>query len=631
MASHKPFTRGQTQVLYRHLPEAISEHDDYGLCKILSVTQSDAPINRDALFDALSGALAQWSNAAFRAKFPDPTDSAKRTRYAIGTPLEVRFEPFPLIFSCRKCNRVSDYDRLKKAQGPAGRCGHCGGAMVQMRYVQAHNCGRLEELKLPYKSCPNGHSSEHLELYDPGRVRQARWRCRQCGADIQGLRMTPCKCAYNDSLPTGSYERWLKVVPTGDPSLYSTHTLAFVNFAERVDLAVHGADDGYSFLLARVWGLVDGPSDEVLKARAQWSGDGANSEFEELIEALRQANPNHSKVKEFDARNKRPPGQMAIDRIHTLLKGADNSLTSPPPRWLIEHVTLLEKTSLTTVVDVARMFRARNEEEQATEIEQAANTASSLLGVRRISVINDFPLALCAFGYTRMAREPARAIINPFPADEHGRFPLYVLSSETEALWFQLDPTNVTSWLIANGLLASELPGTTELAWACLFKNVPGLRASTYRPDSGDRCAAAVRMLLHTISHVLLKRIEWSGFAPSSIGEYLIPGTLSFILYANRYAETKIGGLTTLFEQRLGLWLWDAVQAARDCIYDPICTDDGGSCAGCTYREHNCIAFNRELSRAVLFGGPTPQNGELSGAVVHQGYWSQSWLAVPKS
>lgn len=632
MASHKPFTRGQTQVLYRHLPQAIFEHDDYGLCKVESVTQSDVPVNREALFDALSGALSQWATQGFHEKYPDPRDEAKRSRYSVGAPREVRFEPYPLNFCCRKCGRVASYDRLQKAGGAPGKCPHCSGSMSQVRYVQAHNCGRLEELKLPFKKCPNGHGPEHLMFYDPGRVRQARWRCRLCGADIQGMRMTPCKCAYNDSLSnnTPPYEKWLKVIPTGDPSLYIAHTLAFVNFPEDAEARFRAADGAHALWLARVWRLLDKPVAEVLKQRAESKGADSDSEVEELIEALRAANPHHPKVREYDARKAQPPGQAAIDKVAALLGSAVGELSGPPRRWLTEHVTLLDRTSITTVPDVARILHARGDDVQASEIEVAATRAADLLGIQSIQIINDFPLALCAFGYTRTAREPSRAVINPFAADENGKFPLYVVASETEALWFQLDPIRVVSWLVANGLAAGPTPSSADTAWAWLFVNVPGLRESVYQPNYGDSRAVAVRTLLHTMSHVFLKRIEWSGFAPSSIGEYLIPGTLSFILYANRYAETKIGGLTTLFEQRLSTWLWDGVQSGRECIYDPICTDEGGSCAGCTHREHNCVAFNRELSRAMLYGGPTPQHGEFDGALLREGYWSQAWAVMPE-
>ena len=123
------------------------------------------------------------------------------------------------------------------------------------------------------------------------------------------------------------------------------------------------------------------------------------------------------------------------------------------------------------------------------------------------------------------------------------------------------------------------------------------------------------------MSHVFLQRIEWSGFSSSSIGEYLFPETLSFVLYANRFAETKIGGLTTLFEQRLPLWLRDTAQAGCDCMYDPLCGEEGGSCAGCLHREHNCSLFNHQLSRAVLYGGHLPIDEGLEQDRIRHGYW----------
>ena len=126
------------------------------------------------------------------------------------------------------------------------------------------------------------------------------------------------------------------------------------------------------------------------------------------------------------------------------------------------------------------------------------------------------------------------------------------------------------------------------------------------------------------MSHVLLRHVEWSGFSQNSVGEYLIPGALAGILYANRYAETKIGGLTTLFEHQLGIWLDDSAQSGTQCVYDPFCTDEGGTCVGCLHREYNCPQFNRELSRAVLYGGPTPPP-ELGGALgvptIDRGFW----------
>lgn len=631
MAQPKAFTRGQTQVLYRNLPQAIFEHDDYGLCKVEAVTLSEAPINRDALFDALADALSRWTNPKFRDRFPDPRDPAKRSRYAIGEPREVRFAPYPLLFRCRSCERVVRYSDLVKRAGPLGKC-QCGGPLVRLTYVQAHNCGRLEELRFPDKRCPKGHGVADIAFYDPGRVRQARWYCKVCKSDIQGLRMTPCKCAYNDSLPPGSppYEKWLKVVPTGDPSLYIPHTLAFVNFPEDQESRIKGAKDGLALMLARAWGLLSDPVAKVVKERDRASGGDADDMQEQLVAALRATNPDHPLVKKYDEARAAPIGKQAIDRVSELLEHNATLLSAPPRRWLIEYTTLLDATDLSDVRKVAAMLRRRGDDDGAAEIESAQESAKALMGIEAVRVVNDFPLALCAFGYTRTARDPGRTVINPFPPDGSGKNPIFALGSETEALWFQLDPTRVAAWLISNGLGAGvALTGSAE-AWAWIYRQLPGLRQSSYEPDYNEPASTAVRTLLHTLSHVFLRRIEWSGFAPSSVGEYLIPGSLSFILYANRYAETKIGGLTTLFEQRLGTWLWDAVQSGHECIYDPLCGDEGGSCAGCTHREHNCPFFNRELSRAALYGGPTPAGSELGGMALRQGYWAQAWKAAPE-
>ncbi|WP_411878569.1 hypothetical protein [Polaromonas sp. YR568] len=383
-------------------------------------------------------------------------------------------------------------------------------------------------------------------------------------------------------------------------------------------------------MLARTWGLLNETVGNTLRERDNIGKGAENTFMAEMVEALRATDPNNALVRKYDADKSRPSGQEALDKVASLLARSAVSLSAAPRRWLIEHTTLLDKTNISTTTDVAEMLRRRGDDAGAVDIEEAMRKARDLMGISDVRVVNDFPLALCAFGYTRTSRDPSRTVVTPFPIDERGKIPIFALSSETEALWFQLDPVRVVRWLIENGLSSGAVPATSEAASAWLYGQVPGLRDAPHEPGYNGQAAVAVRTLLHTMSHVFLRRIEWSGFSPSSVGEYLIPGSLSFILYANRYAETKIGGLTTLFEQRLNTWLWDAVQAGHECVYDPICGDDGGSCAGCTHREHNCIHFNRELSRATVYGGPTPEQGVLDGLPIRYGYWNAAWQAAPK-
>ena len=195
------FTRGQTQVLYQFLPGAVFEHDQYGFCRITAVEIQEKPINQDAIFNALADLLFQWPDDSFRPGFPDPRQQNNRRLYVIGTPTTVRFDPFPTLLECRRCRRVHRLrDLTRRPNAQPRQCPECSGILGQLRYVQAHNCGRMEELYYPPNACPR-HASRFLMFLDTGRVRSARWRCGACGdAEVGRLRMTPCTCQYSRSL-----------------------------------------------------------------------------------------------------------------------------------------------------------------------------------------------------------------------------------------------------------------------------------------------------------------------------------------------------------------------------------------------------------------------------------------------
>lgn len=74
---------------------------------------------------------------------------------------------------------------------------------------------------------------------------------------------------------------------------------------------------------------------------------------------------------------------------------------------------------------------------------------------------------------------------------------MFSISSETEALWFQLDPRRVAAWLIANGLATRRIGDTGEEAWAWLYAEIPGLRESPHEPGYQQPEAVLVRTLLH--------------------------------------------------------------------------------------------------------------------------------------
>lgn len=622
----RELTRGQTQVLYRYLPGAIFDHDDYGLCKVEQITlkEPETPLNRDALFDAVYDAVLSWPEP-LRTSYPDLRTPQGKGRIRVGVTGEVRFNPYPETVQCTKCNYATTYSKLPRRSGggPVNACPRsgCMGKMKQLRYVEAHNCGRLEPLRLP--SCKRC-GQQQARLFDPGRTALARWTCLNCGYEMGKLHMTPCTCAYTTAVKEESSRphdprTYLSVYPTGEPGLFIPQVLTFINFEQHQEQALSNANQGEALMLARVWGLLTEKVLDVVRARQRNSSGEQQDQVSELIEAMRKISPDHHLVKDYDAKKASPPGQQVIDQVLQLLGGERLSLV--PKRRLIEHVALRDTTHRITVEDAIRRQR-QNSPEAAEEFGHLSNSAMRQLGINWVDAIEDFPIALAAYGYTRVTRDPSRSVLNPFPPQET-KTPIYVLPTETEGLWFQLRPLQVAHWLIDNHLILSEFPQDDLTAWAWLQREVLGGDFRIVKELTA--AAAAVQTLVHTISHIMLRRIEWSGYASASVGEYLLPETLSFILYANRYTESKIGGLTTLFEQRLPQWLTEAAQSGRECIYDPLCHHNGGSCVGCLHRDYNCSHFNHHLSRAVLFGGGVPdseENALLAGRVIKYGFWA---------
>lgn len=629
----RAFTRGQTQILFRHTPESIFDHDDFGLCRVTSVDLDpldSGALNESALYDTIAEMASQWPEN-FRANFPEMRDPARRGRhFRIGAPRTVNFVPFPENVQCQKCGYVTDYDTARRRGSREARCPRqgCGGTMKQLRYVQAHNCGRLQPLYLPKSRKCKRCGGQEMRLYDPGRTPLAKWVCLnpKCNTPLQGLQQTPCECAYTEHSRTipgrNPSDQKMRVYPVAEPGLYNPLIATFINFQQRAEQRLAQIEGAEALLLARTWDILDDRVLNVAQQRADFEAHSGSSTTDEIVEALRAVVPDHPKVLEHDARKANPPGQAAIDEVQHHLGPLSGGV---PGRKLIEHVTLRDNVRLTSPKDVATQLCRRGQTAQAERFLSDSQDALTRLGFARAQAVEDFPIAQAAFGFTRVTKKPEASMINPFPADpsDH-RSPIFALPTETEALWFQLDPLRVASWLADNHLIHSAAPTDPVAAWAWLWRGAlktPRREDGTLHPVS-----AAVQTLIHTVSHVMAQRMEWSGYAVSSIGEYLLPESLSFVLYANRYTENKIGGLLTLFEQRLPLWLHEAAQQGRDCIYDPICSHDGGSCAGCLHREFNCTHFNGLLSRATLYGGPLPDGQDFGTRAITHGYWQGALL-----
>lgn len=128
----------------------------------------------------------------------------------------------------------------------------------------------------------------------------------------------------------------------------------------------------------------------------------------------------------------------------------------------------------------------------------------------------------------------------------------------------------------------------------------------------GDTVGGYVYTLLHTYSHVLMKAIaEHSGLDLGSLGEYLFPADLAFVVYRNG-TTMDLGNLSALWRNENERFLKHLLEPKNlICNSGSLCDanpKNPGACPDCILvPETSCIAMNQLLSRSVLRGGPAPR------------------------
>ncbi len=246
-------------------------------------------------------------------------------------------------------------------------------------------------------------------------------------------------------------------------------------------------------------------------------------------------------------------------------------------------------------------------------------------GFSDLLVVENFPVALVAYGFTRLGRDPQHVMLRHFPIPKKGKArdktPIYISPSKTEAAFFELDAEQVLQWLVTNlgHISMPALPSGGD-AQATLVRRRAAKAAALVLYKTDGQAAALMETLQHTIAHALIRNLgERSGFSQETMAEYLIPELLTVGLYADTHQEFTLGALVSLVEHKLSEWLDATAEGAETCAWDPECGVQDGACAACLHLAFGCSEFNGNLDRAVLFGTPPGHEHVLD---VPHGYWA---------
>lgn len=582
--------RSRTQVLFSYLPGAIFVHESGYVARSMEIRGIQPhSINRKDVLDEIDTYLAAWDDS--RIQGLRRPSQANINDYSILTPEAVRWEIWPIRFECAResCRRIATFPNIEAVQRQP-RCQDCRGRLRQLRYVSAHECGRITQMFTP-RCKDHGYADVYFE--DTGSFRTAVFRCRACnGGLIRRTAQSPCSC----DLPTPDGKSpMMRAYTVRDNRIYRPHYLSLINLQSRAfdDLKAHPRC-GEIAVASFLGGL--GPSNDLKRGiqEANESGQSPRLSAEEWAARERQLRAMELAEEEIDAiRARLAP---SVTGLASLAGIPPNVIEIGKRRRVIERAALFDTDEVNRVSlsDAQLSLSQRGEAAASTTVATAIERAQRL-GMDDISVTWSFPVALAAFGYTRTTSKAGEGTLHGFstkPDQYEGKYPIFAVATDTEAVLITLNPSRVVEWLAVHD---AEAPPAED----------PKLRilSAFATEDTDPRPAALIRTLMHTMAHTMLRALDDGqvGFSESSLAEWVVPETLTFALYANNFKSVTMGSLWTLINNRTLQWLDRSADATRTCDNDPLCHQrEEQACERCLYITFGCEDFNRDLDRRVL-------------------------------
>ncbi|MEY9136477.1 hypothetical protein ACVMII_005372 [Bradyrhizobium diazoefficiens] len=259
------------------------------------------------------------------------------------------------------------------------------------------------------------------------------------------------------------------------------------------------------------------------------------------------------------------------------------------------------------------------------------------LGLTRAGLITKFDLCKFSYGYSRVENGPKvlkhdrmmPVRLNLFPKVRAGHEPLhpvYVLEQSNEAYYFKLDEELVRAWLRQSELgctdvaLLDDFSGNFAAAMLGSAKVMSGYLEEHER-KSDPTIYSMTYALLHSYSHYVMQGIQqFSGLDLGSMGEYIFPCDLAFVVYRNGMT-LDLGDLSALWRNHYQAFLsyLRNFPTSLGCNLGNLCMTKGGACPDCIMiPEVICLTANKYLSRSTLIGRGRPDF--LSGEERIKGY-----------
>lgn len=539
---------------------------------------------------------------------------------------------------------------------------HWSGSWVKAMPHQYHWDSKKKEVVLRYEECSCGCKDFTLEKSKSGAIGDWFFRCASCNKpvsdkwlqnDPETLEMLGEKIT---SAEIYTHAR-MEVTPYRASNVYSVISDQFIDFKDSsnkyLNLLLPSSLNSLLEFIGRQYGFaVEMPDLPTLKAQALAGGAeeewAAFENYEQVIKTQRDLAedfPPEVRHKIYESINMHEQSKQQILKDLMARKIIQPVCELPsalkervidrsklfatrydPFRLAAEHAALKEaKLEPGRMMGGKRAFVSFREldedlspddETQKIELQNETKSLLDLMGVETMGLIREFDLCRFSFGYSRMSSTPVLedkrgqnmpVKLNLFPGiefDGKWKHPIYVVTQANEAIYIKLKEDVVLAWLKSlNCPDMFELEEGMSLGAGLLTSAHPMNRYLDKLPQSSQpSCYLYTYSLLHTFSHLLMKQIsEYSGLDVGSLGEYLFPADLAFIVYRNG-TTMDLGNLSAMWRNsNVSLLRAMLRPKACQCGSGSLCSHRGGSCPDCLMiPETACLASNKLLSRSVL-------------------------------
>ena len=438
--------RSRTQVLFSYLPGSIFVHETGYTAKSIEIRGSDPPqlSSQKVLLEEIDRYLAHWDDNRIQGlRRPSRVASSD---FRVLTPEGVRWEIWPRRFECARenCRRIVSFQRIDDIQQNP-RCTTCNGRLRQLRYLSAHSCGRILQMHIP--DCKT-HGWKHVYFDDTGTFRTAVFRCRKCnGGIIRRTLQSPCSC--NLGAQEGERPK-MHAYTIRDNRIYFPHYLSLINLQSQTfnDLQSHARRG--EIAIASYLGHL-GPTNAIHKGLQEANQPNQSprlspDEWTEREHQLRDMGLSEEEIEAIRARlAPSAAGLASLPEIESTVIDVGER------RRVVERAALFDTSEVSrrTLRNAQKSLSERGETAASQAVASAIDKAHDL-GIASISVTWAFPIALAAFGYTRSTGRPGEGILQGFlssPDQYQGKYPVFAVATDTEAVLITLSAARVMDWL----------------------------------------------------------------------------------------------------------------------------------------------------------------------------------------